>query len=42
MEWLLQPAVHLIAQDSGIATGGTPTAVGYFDGIRLSVPAQAG
>lgn len=35
-------AVHLIAQDSGIATGGTPTAVGYFDGIRLSVAGAGG
>ena len=35
-------AVHLIAQDSGIATGGTPTVVGYFDGIRLSVAGAGG
>ena len=35
-------AIHLIAQDSGIATTGTPTAVGYFDGIRLSVAGAGG
>lgn len=35
-------AIHLIAQDSGIATSGTPTAVGYFDGIRLRVAGAEG